>query len=807
MKSVFFSLIFIFLSANIYSSSNLPVFTENKGQVVDANGKLRNDILYTSQCKNAKLYFQKNRVSLIFSIAKQSDNGEDSSTNTPVGFTKGYRMDLEFCGSNKNCIVKSEDYIDEYSNFYYSHCKVGITKVKNCKKIIYFEIYPNIDAVFYGMSDGSLKYDFIIKPGGNPEDIKYKYNGASSQNISDKGELIAENDIGKVVEKAPYSFQQTNVTGLQQTILTQYKIINDIIHLKVDSYDSTKNLVIDPWATYYGGNHLDVGLSITTDSTENVIFTGYAQSLDFPVSVGAFQSTLSNTVTTDAFLVKFDAEGNRLWATYFGGFYEDRGTGVCADRNGNIILAGRTRSSDLPIITVPFQSTISSSDFDCFLAKFNSAGVLLWNTYYGGMYTDEVNGVCCDRNDNIIIVGATSSLDFPVSAGAFQTTLDANTDGFVVKFDPSGNRLWGTYYGGTNPGFSIEEMATCVSTDSLNNIFFTGQALSGNFPVTSDAFQSTLAGATDSFIAKLDSLGNQLYSSYFGGAAGDYGFGIDVDHENNVVFSGYTFSNNFPVTSGAYQTSRSGSSDQFVVKFDNNCNRLWATYFGGSDYDHNHNGNSLAITKCNRISFTGNTYSTDFPVTGNATQSGLVGTENSFISQLDEDGIPVYSTYYGCGHHEYSSIAVGKNNSLYITGWTDSYCFSSTDSAFQETFGGGAYDAFVACDFYDTSRCIYPPVLPPCEATFFIPNVFTPNDDDNNDLFLIQTSCIEEYHLQIFNRWGESVFETSDANNSWNGKAKNSGQPSVDGIYYYLIQFLEIKGEHKVKKGFLMLSR
>ncbi len=785
------------------NAGNRVLFTENKGQLVDESGKLRNDILYTAESKGVKLFFFNNTVSFLFSEIKLKEHSkcqipDKRQMEDKIESAKYYRMDMEFVNANTNCTVIGEDYTSDYMNYYYAHCPNGITNVRNSRKIIYHNLYTNIDVVYYGIEDGSIKYDIVVKPGGNPNDVQLKYNGASNISIAKNGALQIKNPLGEIIEQAPYTYQ---ILKTKKEIETHFEIENNTVRFKVANYDTSQTLVIDPWATYYGGNDIEQCSNITSDSQFNAVVTGFTDSKNFPVSIGSFQTMW--TGAPDVFILKFNSVGKRLWATYYGGIGAEYGHSIATDKLDNILITGQTRGvaliNNFPISVGAFQPNHSGVfNSDCFIIKLNPNGTRLWATFYGALGEDIGYGISTDENNNVIVVGMTDSQNFPVSNGSFQIYHNAvNKTAFVLKFDSNGNRLWATFYGGNN----FEE-AFSVAIDKSNNIFFTGYTESSSFPKTNGAYQPTLAGKRDAFLVKLNSDGNQIFSTYVGGTEDDWGNGIDVDNNNNVVISGTTYSQDFSVTNESYQNVYLGNGDEFILKFDNNGVRIWSTFFGGSDNDYHYGyGNSLAIDSCNRIAFTGNTFSLNYPLTEDATQSGLVGLSNLFITLLDENGNLIFSTYYGCEWVEARSIIIGEDNSFLVVGYTDCESFPFSTDAFQKTYGGGG-DGFIInvkgeiCLTTDT-----------CVKELNIPNIFTPNNDKENNTFKIAVNCSKQYQITIYNRWGLKVFETTNANEYWDGTLMNEGKETPEGTYYYILNITDDKDVAALYKGFLTLLR
>ena len=253
----------------------------------------------------------------------------------------------------------------------------------------------------------------------------------------------------------------------------------------------------------------------------------------------------------------------------------------------------------------------------------------LWATYYGGGSGDIGYSICIDNSSNLYVTGYTSSADFPtqVMSGAYnQTTINGSSDMFILKFDIAGARVWATYYGGS--GYDV---GRSICTDNTGNLYVTGYTSSSNFPLQtlSGAYnQSTLSGSNDLFIIKFSLSGIRTWATYYGGSSYEYGYDIDTDNTNNLYVTGYTRSSNFPTKtlSGAYnQTSMSGYADAFLLKFNSNSARIWATYYGGSGYEYGYN---IHTDNSNNLYATGYTTSSNFPtktLSGAYNQTNIAG--------------------------------------------------------------------------------------------------------------------------------------------------------------------------------------
>ena len=697
-------------------------FVKNRGQVADMNGSARPDILYSANAGTTTVFLRKGGISYVLTkqenpetgIRRQDNENEKNkitSSNRQIDKPSNLflqRIDMEFVGSNPEAKVKAEYPSEGYTNYYLAHCPQGITDVSSYKKITYQDIYPNIDIVFYGGKKSGLKYDILIKPGGNPDDIKIKYSGADGIEIQNN-ELIIKNSIGEMAENMPKVYQ--NIDGKIVDIKANYRLNGTTLKFELSNFRANYPLIIDPfatWMTYYGGSNGDQGESIAADGNGNVYVTGVTTSNStFPVLAG-IQMAYGGGLF-DAFVVKFNEAGGRQWATYYGGSSGDRADGIAADASGNVCITGTTFSGNFPFTSGGFQSVFGGGN-DVFVVKLNTSGTPQWATYYGGTGNEYGKEITIDINGNVCITGLTTSNVFPVLLGCQMTNGGGSMqDAFVVKFNSSGVPQWATYYGGTG-----NESGQGITADAGGNVSISGYTTSTDFPFTLGCYQSVFGGGdSDAFVVKLNSSGILQWATYYGGTLADDAFGIATDAGGNIFFTGTTYSNDFPVWLGQQMSNGGGADtrDAFVVKFNSSGTRQWATYYGGNQAEE---GYGIAIDGSGNSYITGDTYG-NFPVTGTACQTTF-GTkpsvEDQYLASLDPSGNLLCATYIGGnGHAEMSGAGTIAlfGCYTYLTGSTPG-SFPVTSGSYQTNHGGNA-DVFIAQLPKDCSCSITLPTL------------------------------------------------------------------------------------------------
>ncbi len=344
------------------------------------------------------------------------------------------------------------------------------------------------------------------------------------------------------------------------------------------------------YSTYLGGNDdVNFGNAIAVDGAGNAYITGYTQSSNFPTTNGALQTTHSNDGGKgDAFVTKLNATGSLLiYSTYLGGNFYDNGQAIAVDGSGDAYITGSTGSTNFPTTTGAYQTSYAST----FITKLNPTGTaLIYSTFLGGNSGNVAYGVAVDDSGNAYVTGSTG-MDFPTTTGAFQTSHANNAgggdDAFISKLNPTGTALlYSTFLGGTG-----EDVGQSVAVDGSGNAYVTGYTSSTKFPVTTGAYETNLGGGNISaFVTKLNAAGTSLiYSTYLAGNGREYGYGIAVDGNGDAYVTGQTSSTNFPITSGAFQTSHAsdgGADDAFVTKLNPTGTALmYSTYLGGDGED------------------------------------------------------------------------------------------------------------------------------------------------------------------------------------------------------------------------------
>lgn len=609
------------------------------------------------------------------------------------------------------------------------------TAVPTYAKVQLQDIYPGIDLVYYGHQQ-QLEYDFIVAPGADPARIRWAIAGLDNRipvELSNNGDLVLNAGPAEIRWYKPVIYQ--HIAGQRRIIDGGFKLMGrqmaedkttdedetTEIGFTVAAYDRTQPLVIDPvlglaYSTFLGGVKEDYGTSIAADHAGHAYITGATASIDFPV-VGALQSTLSGTKTTDAFVTKLNAAGTDLiYSTYLGGTDDknDIGYSIAVDDSGNAYLTGMTTSSDFPLTGLSGGSVLKGTN--AFITILDAAGsVPLYSTYWGGDKDEEGRGIALTRqpSPNLWLVNvsgyttstalAADNAPFPLQ-NPFQPVLLGGADVFVSVIDPNtGTLRYSTYLGGAK-----DDKGSAIVTDQTGHIYITGSTASANFPVTGFAFDTTLGGSLDGFVAKINpdpavrGTHSLIYSAYLGGNDVDSGAGIAVDSGSQAYITGSTASTDFPVTPAAAIRSYSDKGDAFISKVDASGTELvYSGYLGGSGAD---SGAGIVVTENKTATVyqyytyvTGVTSSTNFPTTPDALSKTLGGGSDAFVVELSENGSKLlYGTYLGGINGSDSGIGIADDGyGVYVTGSTASSDFPVTLPNAFDTINGSSTDAFV----------------------------------------------------------------------------------------------------------------
>ena len=607
--------------------------------------------------------------------------------------------------------------------------------------IVYEELYPGIDLRYDG-TQGVLKGTYTVAPGADPGRIRWRYDGAAGVRLDEAtGDLLMElpsphvpraagRECPTLTERAPVAYQEVN--GRRVPVEVRYAMAGDgSVGFALGDYDPALPLVIDPtltYSTFVGGSEEDRARGLAMDEAGNVVVTGYTYSANFPTTAGAYDT--SHNGADDIFVLKLSADGGSLlYSTFVGGSDRDEAMALALDDAGNIVVTGRTWSSDFPTTSGAYDTSHNGGwGADVFVLKLSAdGGSLLYSTFVGGSggeYGEFGSALALDEVGNVVVTGGTQSADFPTTAGAYDTSYNEGFhDVFVLKLAADGSSLlYSTFVGGS--GYDNSECAYALALDEAGHVVVTGFTESSDFPTTPGAYDTSHDGgheSADVFVLKLSGDGSSLlYSTFVGRSKSDYGRGLALDDGGNVVVIGETSSWDFPTTPGAYDTSYSGGwYDVFILKLSvDGSSLLYSTFVGGSEYD---GASALALDNVGNVVAMGWTGSMDFPTTpdaydrshngsealSNVADQGLVGgahrwdlgeqtPHDLFVLKLSVCGSSLlYSTFVGGSGFEYTNtLALDDAGNAVVSGSTPSSDFPTTPGAY-DTSHNGNRDGFV----------------------------------------------------------------------------------------------------------------
>ncbi len=326
-------------------------------------------------------------------------------------------------------------------------------------------------------------------------------------------------------------------------------------------------------------------------------------------------------------------------------------------------------------------------------ALLTNAQTRNWGTYYGGTSSDQILGISTTLDSNIYITGFTSSSNNIATSGTYQDTKSGTSqDGFLAKFSPSGARLWGTYFSGTGL-----ERVSAIATFKNGDVVIGGYTNSTAQIATVGAYQTTINGSLDAFLAKFSSNGSLLWATYIGGGSGDEITGITLDEDDqDINIVGITTSDSIGTKfQGVHQNSLAGFSDVFVAKFTSNGAIKWLSYYGGSGNDY---ATRICSDKSGNLYISGNSFSFAGIATANAFKPVHSSTQSDAIFAIfSGNGELKYGTYYGSeiGTDFFNAIATDNAGGVYLVGYGNSADSIASPSAYQSTFGGGSSDGFL----------------------------------------------------------------------------------------------------------------
>ena len=549
----------------------------------------------------------------------QSDGPSHSGAENFI--VRSHAIKVRFIGSLPNAIAVPEKPRDGYDNYFIGNDKSKWkSNIRSYSSLTYTGIYPNID-VKYFTDNGTLKYDFIVKPGADLSKLVVKYDGADKLSVKN-GQLVISTSVGEIRELAPYAYQLVN--GKKLEVACNFIVsAGNLVSFNIKNYNKDALLVIDPtliFSTFTGSRSGNWGFTATPGDDGSlyaggIVFNGGG----YPTTAGAFQTTFQgggSTLGVDMGITRFSPTGNaRIFSTYLGGSQDEWPHSLYADPQGNLVVLGRTFSSDYPT-TATFGS---GGACDIVVTKLNAAGTgLIGSIKIGGSGDDGSNidasgspgcqsllynygdnarsEVILDAANNVYIAASTKSTNFPTNA-PFQAALGGKQDAVIVKLNPNlSTVLFSSYLGGAedDAGFVLSLNTT------TNDIYLAGATASANLPGASNAYN----GGIDGFVAIINNNGTALQQTrYFGTASLDIIYGIQFDGLGFPYIMGISLGS-WTVTANA--TFRNAGSKQFISKLQPNLSGfVYSTVYGSANSVPNISPVAFLVDRCENVYISG----------------------------------------------------------------------------------------------------------------------------------------------------------------------------------------------------------
>ncbi len=703
---VIFAVFILFTSFFTKGQAFFSGFIKNKGQIMNQFNAHNDEVLYQFSGNAIKIQLRKNGYSYeVFKAVNANLNSGSEKTickhSAKTSEIITHRVDVKF----KNSLSLKEIIEDQEPSGTLNYVINGkeTYNLSTYKKVVYKNVYENIDVEFIIGKNNSFKYNFVLNPGANINDIKMLVEGAKNVSLTQKNELEIETSLGKIKDNIPFSYY---VNTPEQNNPVYFKLNKNEISF-IAHHNSKETFIIDPssnliWGNYLGGTALDYQTTMHVDANDNIYVGGYTFSTSNIATTGVYQTTLSGSF--DSYIIKSNTFGIVQWGTYFGGTNVDVVYAITSDAAGNIYAGGDTFSTSNIATAGAHQTVYGGGVDDCMIFKFTPAGQRIWSTYYGGLEHDIIGSLTIDNNNDLIITGHTDSNNDIATNGAYSTIYATSYDCIVAKFDSSGVLQWGTYYGDTG----IDE-GWGIACDELNNIYVTGFT-SSLFNITAGSPHQAFygGGSNDAFIAKFNTAGNTLiWGTYYGGNGEDAATALRYNGSGFIYIVGNTNSTANISTAASHQPTIASAEDAYFAKFDLNGVQHWGSYFGGDESDYVYD---LYINSNKEILFCGNTLSTFGISTTGAYQQSIANTSNydAFFAKFSAAGNQLIGTYYGGVESENArAIAMDSQGKVYLAGEsTSSVGISNANSTY--TLYNGGQDAFLAKFCVEGKRPITP---------------------------------------------------------------------------------------------------
>ncbi|MCZ4409567.1 PKD domain-containing protein [Cryomorphaceae bacterium 1068] len=633
-------------------------------------------------------------MSPIEALKAHHDSAHAYSGETPSVPLFGFSW--KFIGHNMAAAANGEGQTGPLRNYFFGSPDQWVSGVKDVKQVRKTEVYPGIDVLYKLHPRNQLEYDFIVAPNADPSLIKWEWSGIEAKIAGD--ELVFETPYGWVKEIIPEAYQI--ISGKKVPVEVSFQKLDRGFGFSVAEYDENFTLVIDPLlvgATLTGSTgDNNYGHGAAYDQEGNIFSFGIGFGPGLPTSDGALQESFEGGGGgVNAVINKFTPDASeQIYATYLGG----GGTyphSASANLSGELVVFGTTGDQNFPTTPGAFQEE-SAGGTDIFISRLSDDGTeLIASTYLGGEGLDGNNPiflfgydglrgeVSLDSEGNVYLASATQSDDFPVTSGAFSTTLDGTADGVCAKLSSDLTVLfWSTFIGGSESDALLN-----VRIAENGNVVFSGATGSSDYPTTAGVYQEGEPGdATDvdAILGTLSPDGSDLiYSTYVGTSQGEQGYFMDLDNDNNVWIYGRTQAGDeWPITDGVFTTD---FKELFITKFNPQLSEVLASTAIGAEGIFGGGGGgapvAFLIDRCDRVYISAFQAAADLPLTDDALFDNGSFYLAAFIDDLDS---LAYATYYSGAHVDGGTSRFDKSGIVYQGVCSSSAGIATTDGAYAE---------------------------------------------------------------------------------------------------------------------------
>ena len=627
-------------------------------------------------------------------------SGGNNNINPPILIMHAHAYQVEFLKSSPQVEITGDKALDSYNNYFIGNdSSKWKSRCKIYQAVIYKNIYPNIDLRYY-TENNQLKYDLIVHPGGNPDNILMKYKGTDRLTLKN-GQINIHTSVADVKEMIPrtYEFSKEGNRDLECT----YKMgPENTVRFHINNYSPTATLIIDPTLIFssFTGSHSDNwGYTATYDGSGNF----YSGSITlnsapigngnlFLVSPGAYQSVFKGGDNSDGgyqydiTILKFSSNGvNRLYATYIGGSGNEQPHSLVADQAGNLVIAGRTSSLDFPNVNRLGTQDVLKGGYDIILVKLNASGTgLIGSRIIGGSANDGVNiapkystnivatgqnslrlnygddgrsEVVLDNTGNVYLASCTSSKDFPVTGNAFQSTNAGRQDGVFIKTSPDLSTILASSYIGGNNDDAAFALALNPQT---SEVYLVGGTSSTNLPGTGNGpvISATNKGGIDGFLSIISNDGGTLVkTSYLGTGGTEVLYGVQFDNRAFPYIMGTT-TGDWPVINAAFSQPK---GRQFIAKLTPDISSfVYSTTFGKGAAFPDISPTAFLVDRCENVYVAGwgggieaegkgygNSKTIGLPVTPNAIKKTTDGNDFYFFVMKKDAASQLYGSFFG----------------------------------------------------------------------------------------------------------------------------------------------------------------